>query len=43
MDNIITLTCGDWSHDGHSRTSSGTIRTNLTQKEIVKAYEKALR
>lgn len=40
MDNIITLTCGDWSADGHGRTSSDTIRTNLTQKEIVKAYEK---
>lgn len=40
MDNIITLTCGDWSNDGHGRTSSGTIRANLCQNDIVKAYKK---
>jgi len=39
MKNVIVLVLGDWSHDGHSKSSIITIRSNLTKSEIEKAYE----
>lgn len=38
---IIELVAGDWSHDGHGRTGSFMIDSNLNLEEIEKAYKKA--
>lgn len=38
MVNIINLTIGDWSNDGHGKTSSVTISSNLSEEEIRDAY-----
>lgn len=38
-ENIITLVLGDWSHDGHGLTDRINISSNLTDKEITKAYK----
>jgi hypothetical protein len=35
----ITLVAGDWSHDGHSISHNEWIKSNLTSKEIQKAYK----
>ena len=37
--NIITLTMGDWSHDGHNMTTTVTIRSNLDRSSLEAAYE----
>jgi hypothetical protein len=39
----ITLIAGDWSHDGHNATQTYNISSNLTQKEIEKAYKKGVK
>lgn len=40
-DKIISLVMGDWSGDGHSKTDTVVIKSNLTVPEITKAYKKA--
>lgn len=35
----ITLTVGDWSHDGHSKTEVVTVRCNIDKKNLEKAYK----
>lgn len=34
----IELVVGDWSHDGHCQTDTVVISSNLSKKDIVKAY-----
>jgi hypothetical protein len=36
--NTINLVLGDWSGDGHEKTASIMISTNLSRQEIVDAY-----
>lgn len=36
----INLVVGDWSHDGHSKTETVTILSNLDKKALEKAYKK---
>ncbi len=38
---IITLSVGDWSGDGHGKSDSIVIRSNLDKKAIEKSYRKA--
>lgn len=38
---VTTLVVGDWSGDGHDKTSMTVIRSNLNSKQIMKAYKKA--
>lgn len=38
MNHIISLVLGDWSGDGHSKTDIVNISSNLSKKEIEKAY-----
>lgn len=38
--NTINLVLGDWSHDGHGKSETVTIETNLTVKQIANAYKK---
>ena len=40
MHHIIELVVGDWSGDGHCQTATHSIRSNLSKKEILYAYEK---
>lgn len=40
MKNKIRLVVGDWSKDGHEKSSDVYISCNLTAKEIEKAYKK---
>jgi len=35
----INLVVGDWSDDGHGRTETITINTNLTRSEVQRAYK----
>jgi hypothetical protein len=37
--NNITVTMGDWSSDGHGKTESVVISTNLTSEEIEAGYK----
>ena len=39
MNNTINLVIGDWSHDGHEKTETVTVSSNLTIKEIEKAFK----
>lgn len=39
MNNIITLVLGDWSDDGHGKTDTINIKSNLDKKDMEKAYE----
>jgi hypothetical protein len=43
MKNIIILVLGDWSHDGHSKSSIVTVRSNFTKPEIEEAYRKGIK
>lgn len=43
LDNVIVLTVGDWSGDGHNMTASRAIKTNLTPKELEKAFDKGVK
>lgn len=36
--NTLNLVLGDWSGDGHSKTDTVTIETNLSKKEVWEAY-----
>lgn len=36
----VALVLGDWSNDGHGRTETFYIESNLSPKEIEKAYAK---
>lgn len=38
MNHIITLVLGDWSHDGHEKTETINIRSNLLKAGIEEAY-----
>jgi len=40
LQHTINLVLGDYSHDGHSRTDTVTIISNLEKKDVVKAYKK---
>jgi len=40
LEHFITLTLGDWSHDGHSQTDVITVRCNVDKKDLEKAYKK---
>lgn len=35
---LVSLVVGDWSYDGHNQTESFTIKSNLTGRQIEKAY-----
>ena len=37
--NAISLTMGDWSHDGHNKTKTVTISCNLDRDALEEAYE----
>lgn len=37
--NTINLVVGDWSNDGHGRTDTITISTNLSRSAVQKAYK----
>jgi len=39
MNYIINLVLGDWSNDGHGRTTTFNIFTNLSKDEIDQAYK----
>jgi hypothetical protein len=39
---IVNLIVGDWSNDGHSKTKTITIESNLSPTEIEQAYQKAI-
>lgn len=39
MENVINLIVGDWSWDGHGKTETITIKSNLTSNEVEKAFE----
>lgn len=39
LEHKITLTVGDWSGDGHSQSEDILIHSNLTQKELEKAFK----
>jgi hypothetical protein len=43
MKHIIILVLGDWSHDGHGKSSIVTIRSNLTKPEIEAAYREGIK
>lgn len=36
----VTLVVGDWSRDGHEKTDTISIESNLSPKDIEKAYKK---
>lgn len=36
---VVTLVVGDWSHDGHGKTTNVMIKSNLTAKQIDEAYD----
>jgi len=38
MDNIINLVIGDWSDDGHGKTHTVTVKSNLLKENIDRAY-----
>lgn len=38
LGHIITLVIGDWSHDGHSKTDTISIKSNISIKEVENAY-----
>lgn len=38
----INLSLGDWSHDGHCKTSVFTIQSSLGYKELEGAYKKGV-
>lgn len=40
MKHTIEMVTGDWSADGHSRTDTITIKSNLSSDNIKKAYDK---
>ncbi len=40
LEHSITLTLGDWSHDGHSQTEVITVKCNVDKKDLEKAYKK---
>lgn len=37
--NIVELIVGDWSGDGHRQTCNLLVQTNITAKDIEKAYK----
>lgn len=39
--NIIRIAIGDWSHDGHGQCDYYLYSTNLTQAEVIEAYNAA--
>ena len=39
MNNVTNLVIGDWSDDGHGKTATITIKSNLTSKGIEKAFK----
>lgn len=41
--NTITLTLGDWSHDGHGLTKRITIESSLDVKALIKAYQAGIK
>lgn len=41
LSHATSLVVGDWSGDGHDKTSMTVIRSNLDSKQIMKAYKKA--
>jgi len=43
MKHITILVLGDWSHDGHNKSSIVTIRSNLTKSEIEDAYRSGIK
>lgn len=40
LPHMINLVLGDWSGDGHSKTETVTILSNLEKKDVAKAYKK---
>ena len=40
LSNTISIVVGDWSDDGHGKTAHYQIQSNLSHKEISKAYKK---
>jgi hypothetical protein len=39
LNNTISLVLGDWSSDGHGKTDTITLKSNLSRTEVVAAYE----
>ena len=42
MEHTMTFTLGDWSDDGHGKTSTYTIIANMSAVDVGKAYKKAM-
>lgn len=40
MKHIISLVLGDWSSDGHGKTDTVNIKSNLDKNELFKSYKK---
>lgn len=43
LKNIVELNMGDWSDDGHGKTQSLIIQTNLTTTQISAAFDKGVK
>ena len=41
LTNIISLVMGDWSHDGHSKSDTYNVSSNLDKRAMKIAYKKA--
>jgi hypothetical protein len=39
LNHVVELVLGDWSGDGHKQSDKISIKSNLTDKEILKAYK----
>lgn len=39
-EHIVDLIVGDWSHDGHEKTETVSIKINITPGELREAYER---
>lgn len=40
---VVNLIVGDWSDDGHGKTETYAIESNIERNEITHAYNKALK
>lgn len=43
LEHTVSLRLGDWSDDGHGKTEIRTIKTNLTCKDLAKAYDEGVK
>lgn len=40
---VVNIIVGDWSDDGHGKTETFAIKSNITRDEIDKAYTQAIK